>query len=97
MAESGSSKTYKMLEELEKIESASVNPETREIYLEDIDETTGLWFVRVVNYLSEQNYEPIRIYLNTPGGDVISSFVIHDRIHNDPDITFKVLGTGNVC
>jgi ATP-dependent protease ClpP protease subunit len=97
MAESGSSKTYKMLEELEKIEGASVNPETREIYLEDIEETTGLWFVRVVNYLSEQNYEPIRIYLNTPGGDVISSFVIHDRIHDDPDITFKVMGTGNVC
>lgn len=94
--EAVTSKSQKLLEELEKIEAAGVNPESREIYLEEIDESTGLWFIRTLNFLEDQSSEPVRLYLNTPGGDVLSAFAIHDRIH-ESEVPVKVVGTGNVC
>ena len=96
MAEAGASKSHKLLEELNDIEKACVNIEARELYLEDIEETTGLWFVRTLNFLEGINSEPVTVYMNTPGGDVISSFAMYDAIQN-AGVTVRMIGTGNVC
>lgn len=80
-----------------------VLPKSREIYLtEEILDETGSWFVRCVRWLETHGEfgrsftDPIRVVLNTPGGDVESMFAIHDAIRSTP-CPVQVIGIGNVC
>lgn len=57
-----------------------INEDTRTIYLGDIEEHTGEWVTIILDHFNSLSSDPINIKLNSPGGDVLSMFVIHDMI-----------------
>lgn len=81
---------------LEIIDRQGVNVTQRKIYIDDIDEETGTWFLKVRDYLADLGGSPIEVVLNTPGGDVNSMFVFHDAVQSSP-VPIHTLGTGMVC
>ena len=83
--------------ELAHIEELNVNVKTREVFVGgDITTTFGEWFTVVLRYLESQSTKPVRVWVNTPGGDVNSMFTFHDLVRASVcDIT--TIGTGQVC
>jgi ATP-dependent protease ClpP protease subunit len=78
---------------LSHILNLSVDWKARQIYLDgEIEESTGSWLWTVLDQLGG---EPVRIHLNTPGGDVVAMFAIHDAIRHHGAVT--VLAYGQVC
>lgn len=76
--------------------STQVDEPTRTIYLGDIDGGTGEWFSIVLNYFNSLSDKPVNLILNSPGGDVVSMFVIHDAIRSSK-APVHVHGTGWVA
>jgi len=77
------------------IADLGVNAKARTVYIGDIDENTAAWFAGVLHYLQGED-EPISVWLNSPGGDVISMFAIHDLIR-DATVPIRMVGYGQVC
>lgn len=70
-----------------------VDWQERVIYLDgEIGEHTGPWFWLVLNRLGPA---PVEVHLNTPGGDEVSMFAIHDAIVRHGGVT--VTAYGQVC
>lgn len=82
--------------ELAYILDQGVDPRRRVLHLDEIDESTGGWVSQVLAHLNSLSSAPIRIFLNTPGGDVTSMFAIHDAIRTS-HAQVHVIGTGQVC
>lgn len=82
--------------ELEHTFNKLVNEKLRRIYLGAIDESSAEWFNIALDYFNGLSSEPINITLNSPGGNVVSMFAIHDAIRasNSP---IHILGTGEVA
>jgi ATP-dependent Clp protease protease subunit len=83
--------------ELQHIQGMDVDVDGRTLYVSgEITEDFGAWFTASLKYLEKRSDKPITIWLNTPGGDVMSMFVFSDLVHISPcEIT--VIGTGQVC
>lgn len=83
---------------IDQVVNTGLDPENSTIYLADIDEGTGTWFRMALDFMNAQAAEngPITIALNTPGGDVVSMFAIHDAIRTSRRPT-RVIGTGQIC
>jgi len=82
--------------EISHIVDLGVDINNRIIYFDDFEEESGQWFLQVVKYFEGKSDEPVNIMLNTPGGDVISMFAIHDIMRNSP-LDMIVTGYGQVC
>jgi ATP-dependent protease ClpP protease subunit len=82
--------------EISHIVDLGVDIKNRIIYFDDFEEESGQWFLQVVKHFEGKGSEPIDIMLNTPGGDVISMFAVHDVMRNSP-LRIKVTGYGQVC
>lgn len=67
----------------------------RRLYLDEIGPETGLWFQQALDLLGSST-EPIRVYLNSPGGDVTAMFAIHDAIQTSV-APVHVYASGQVC
>ncbi len=93
-------------EEMEKFELApalthllalEVYESTREIFITaEIGEEFGGWFAMVMRRLEGQSTEPIKIWINTPGGDVTGMFLFHDLVRASP-CKIITIGLGQVC
>lgn len=71
----------------------SVDWEGRQVYLDGpIEEHTGPWFWTVLDALGPN---PVVVHLNTPGGEEVAMFAIHDAIRKHGDVT--VIAYGQVC
>lgn len=68
----------------------------RRLYLDEIGPETGMWFQQALDLLNASSAEPIRVYLNSPGGDVTAMFTIHDAIQCSAS-PVHVLASGQVC
>lgn len=84
------------IRELAYVVDQGVDPRRRAIHLGEIEEDTGGWFALVLAHLNALSSAPIRLYLNTPGGDTTSMFAIHDAIRAS-HAQVHVIGTGQVC
>ena len=82
--------------ELTHIVDMGVDITNRTIYFDDFEEESGQWFLQVMKYFEGQDVKDVDLFLNSPGGDVISMFAIHDIMRNSP-INVKVTGYGQVC
>lgn len=70
-----------------------LDPERRIIYLDGaIEEHTGPWFWAA---LSQMGPGDVEVHLNTPGGDEVSMFAIHDAIRWHGKVT--VVAYGQIC
>jgi ATP-dependent protease ClpP protease subunit len=75
------------------VANMGVDWQRRVVYLDgEIDESTGSWFWLVLDRLGP---DPLEVHLNTPGGDEVSMFAIHDAIRRHGQIT--VVAYGQVC
>lgn len=92
-----SANTPKPVPELSHIQNMDVDVERREIYVGgEITEDFGSWFTATLRHLEKRSSAPITIWLNTPGGSVISMFTFHDLVRaSDCEIT--IIATGQVC
>ena len=71
----------------------SVDWDGRQVYLDGpIEEHTGAWFWTVLDALGT---DEVTVHLNTPGGDEVSMFAIHDAIRRHGSVT--VVAYGQVC
>lgn len=72
----------------------SVDWDGRQVYLDGaIEEHTGPWFWTVLDALGPE--EEVVVHLNTPGGDEVAMFAIHDAIRRHGNVT--VIAYGEVC
>lgn len=79
---------------LSHVVNLGVDWESRVIHLtEEITEATGAWFWTVLERLGCA--QPVEVHLNTPGGDEVSMFAIHDAIRRHGAVT--VTAYGQVC
>ena len=85
-----------LLEEFEKIAELNISVVEREIYIGDIEEEHGLWFVKALAYLEGLSGDPITLVINSSGGDVLASFAIHDAMRSS-ECEIRTRGTGAVC
>jgi len=80
------------------INNMEMDPHSREVHiLGEIATETGDGVVERIRYL--ENKDPnkaIRILLNTPGGDEIAMFSIHDSIRSSP-CPMEILAYGEIC
>lgn len=75
------------------VANMGVDWQERVIYLDgEIHEGTGPWFWLVLNRLGTA---PVNVHLNTPGGDEVSMFAIHDAIRRHGAV--QVTAYGQVC
>lgn len=75
------------------IANMGVDWQRRVIYLDgEIGEHTGPWFWLVLDRLGPERVE---VHLNTPGGDEVSMFAIHDAIRRHGAVV--VIAYGQVC
>ena len=82
---------------VDQVVESGVNDALDAIYLADIDESTGTWFCEVVDHMNAKaDTNSIVLNLNSPGGDVVSMFTIHDaiRLSRRP---VRVEAFGQVC
>ena len=71
----------------------SVDWERRIVYLDGpIEEHTGPWFWLILDHLGPG---PVSVHLNTPGGEEVAMFAIHDAIRRHGEV--KVVAYGQVC
>lgn len=76
------------------IANTGVDWQRRVIYLDgEIGEHTGPWFWLVLDRLGTGDI--VEVHLNTPGGDEVSMFAIHDAIRHHGLVTVKAYG--QVC
>jgi len=81
------------------VHNLRVRPRDRELYIQGpIDDETGSRFVRSLRWLESLGAPgaPVRVVLETPGGDEDSMFSIHDAIRATA-CPVEVLAHGAVC
>lgn len=85
------------LADVHAISLGGVDVQQRIVYLDELDEDTGTWFVKVLNFLQGQDDQrPVRVVISSPGGDITSEFTIHDAIRA-AKVPIETFGTGQVC
>lgn len=47
-----------------------------------------------IRELSNRSTEPVKLYINSPGGSVSAAFAVYDEIKSHPDITFSTVADG---
>ena len=82
--------------ELAHISNLGVDISNRTIYIGDIEEDTGTYFMQVRNFLADKGDGPIHCWINTAGGDCVAMYAMHDAIQTSP-IDVVTYGTGMVC
>jgi ATP-dependent protease ClpP protease subunit len=83
--------------ELMHIQLMDVDLDKRELYVGgDIEEDFGSWFTATLRYLENRSHDPITVWLNTPGGSVLSMFTFHDLVRKSP-CEIIIIATGQVC
>lgn len=70
--------------ELVHIRYLGVDVAARAIYVGEIEEDSPDTFAQALTYLAARGDAPVRLMLNTPGGDVTAMFALHDLIRTAP-------------
>lgn len=83
--------------ELAHILKLDVDVKGRDIYLVgEISDMSGGEFVETLRYLERVSTDPVRLWISSPGGDVMSAFAINDAIRGSR-VRVDTVGTGEVA
>jgi ATP-dependent Clp protease protease subunit len=90
-------KTLKLLPapELAHVQNLGVDVKNREVYLGEVEDETAEELAITLNYLAGLSGEPIKIWINSPGGDVTGMFAIHDLFRACPAL-IHTIGYGEI-
>lgn len=74
-----------------------VDTAAREIFLcGEIVEASGAWFLQSLRFFEKNGEGPVKIWINSPGGDVSTEFAIHDAIRTST-LEIWTIGVGEVA
>lgn len=85
------------LPELAHIHRDDVDPVSRDVYLGgEIEADDGTAVLQTLRYLERTGTAPVRVWINSPGGDVMAMFVMHDAIRAS-NVPVYTIGCGEVA